>query len=179
MKTHEEKVVDFAGVEERADGMVRFHCRFETAVETFFMSGSGRMSPAVRDVLERFGRCVRGGLLNLKCRSRFKGRADLKDKVERVVRLEVRDKDLLEKLAFSLRISQAEVLRMALEWFMEAVAVASPEGRIKWHHELPMLGPVSLRFAFSEYGRLLEWQIPPPGLTGEAFRSILGECKKS
>ena len=144
---------------------IRFHCRFQGEVYDCYQKHSRGISKAIRHALLRFRQAVGGGMLRLDSRSRFLGRPLREDKIELHVQLTVADKDLLEKLSFALRASQAEVLRMALEWYMEATRMQSPQSvfyaaRRKWHHRRPSLKPVSMWFSFWEPNRLLGWQFP-------------------
>lgn len=135
---------------------IRLRCRLEQAVHEHYGTQPDRLSAAVRAVLQRFRLLLRSGLFRLEKRSHFRGRPDLADKVELTVRLTRADKDLLEKLAFALRLSQAEVLRMALEWGM-----AEDGEKEKWHHDQIELKPCTMNFSFWTPNRRLEWQLPP------------------
>jgi len=143
---------------------VRFHCRFEQAVFECYSRHPERISNGIREVMRKFRVVVRGGVLNLAQTSRFLSRPDTGDKVECCVRLTIADKDLVEKLAFALRLSQAEVLRMALEWHMDVVLAGEAQdvwvAVRKWHHDQPGLNVETMRFSFWRSGRLLEWHFP-------------------
>jgi len=146
-------------------GRVRFHCRFESDVYDCYRRHRRHISRAIRAALRKFRTAVNGGMIDLSRMSRFLSRKDVRDKVEIAIRLTVGDKDMLEKMAFALRISQAEVLRMALEWNMEAVNIKAPRhvfyaARRKWHHKRPKLYMRTMRYSFLETGRVLEWQLP-------------------
>ena len=149
-----------------ACGRVRFHCRFQRAVYACYKNHPRHISRAVRLVLLKFRKALDGGMFNLSRVSRFLAREDVTDKVELHLQLTVADKDLIEKLAFALRISQSELLRMALEWHMEAMRPQSPRcvfyaARRKWHHRRVKPRPESMAFSFWTFGRSLEWQFPP------------------
>lgn len=166
MVRQKQTVVDLYHKDVPDSGLVRFHCRFERAVCEFYRRRTARISRSIRHALRKFRVAAAGGMLDLSHCSRFLARADVSDKVEARILLTVADKDLLEKMAFSLRLSQAEVLRMALEWNMEAISpLASREvffaARRKWHHEQPNYRLGTMRFSFWATGRLLEWQFPP------------------
>jgi len=127
--------------------------------------------------LSRFRQAVDGGVFKLHRLSRFLSREELRDKIELRIRVTVEDKALLEKLAFSFRLSQAEVLRMALEWYMEAISVHARQivyycARRKWHHRRPNPKPQSLRFAILGPDRLLEWQFPTQSAINAAYHVI-------
>lgn len=101
----------------------------------------------------------------MKYLSRFLAREDVSDKTELCVRITVQDKDYLEKMAFAFRLSQAEVLRMALEWYMEAINPCVDQRTFdaacrKWHHDRVMHSPSTMWFSFKQSDRLLEWQFP-------------------
>lgn len=157
--------------------LVRFHSRFQRDVYRYYSRRPRGASRSIRHALLRFRLAVRGGVIKLTQLSRFLSRADVKDKVECYLRISVQDKDFLEKLAFALRLSQAEVLRMALEWFMEATGMHSPRAVFlpafrRWHHRRPKPVPYTMRFSFWATGRLLEWQIPPEPAISRAYALI-------
>ena len=159
------------------DRIFRFRFRCSIATHAWYSNRQFRYSLMIRRALLRFLRAVRGGMIDISCMSRFLSRDDIADKVETSARVTFWQKDILEKLAFALNSSQAEVLRMALEWYMEAVSpIAKPEqafaARRKWHHDTPSITPKNLRFPFWEPERQLEWQIPPPEIIKTAIREL-------
>jgi len=150
---------------EANDERIRFHCRLQGAVYAYYRKRPRGISRAVRRALARFRLVMGGGMFKIGKISRFLARADVEDKIELCIRLTVADKDLIEKYAFALRLSQAEVLRIVLEWFMEAISVHAPQfvfyaARRKWHHRRPNPKPITMRFSSWQPGRLLELQIP-------------------
>ncbi|MDR2734146.1 MAG: hypothetical protein LBC99_05800 [Spirochaetota bacterium] len=149
---------------------VRFHFRLQKEVAAYFRDRkrngnyfSGMCSAAV----DRFQIALSQGFINLKRTSRFREREDRADKIECIANLETVAKDLVEKLAFTLRLSQAEVLRMAMEWWMETVLLRkrreiSIPARWKWHHRSRTPRVETLTFSFWSFGRELIWRFHPP-----------------
>ena len=179
MVRHGQTKIEFGrgeiGAEDRK--RIRFHCRFQTEVYEYYRSRPRGISKTIRHALARFRLVVNGGLFRLERLSRFLSRTVVRDKIELRVRLTVEDKDLLEKLAFAFRLSQAEVLRMALEWYMEAVNVNARQcvyyaARRKWHHRRPNPEPFTLRYSFWDPGRLLEWRFPQDSAVKAAYHAI-------
>lgn len=153
---------------------LRFRFRCETSVHAWYSTRHFPYGLMIRRALLRFFRAVNGGIIDISQLSRFLRRTDLADKVESSVRLTADQKDLLEKLAFTLDSSQAEILRMALEWYMEAIsphATADVKflARQKWHHATPSIIMNTCFFPFWRHERQLEWQIPPPEVITAAF----------
>lgn len=143
----------------------RFHFRIQGNVHDCYRQHPLRIGKAIRFALDRFAVAARGGTIRLDRTSRFLARDDVSDKVELHVILAAGDKDLIEKLAFSLGISQAEALRMALEWYMEVVWLQSSRevcvrARRKWHHSRPVPVPETMLFSIWRHGRQLFWQFP-------------------
>jgi hypothetical protein len=149
---------------------VRFHFRLQKKVAAHYrkdpyraFSFSYRCSAAVYN----FKKAIEQNHINLARTSRFREREDVDDKIECIALIEVQAKDFLEKLAFTLRLSQAEVLRMAMEWFMETIAlcnrreVAIP-ARWKWHHRSGTPHIDTLSFNFYRFGSDLIWKYHPP-----------------
>jgi len=152
----------------------RFHFRLQTAVLNYYRTLPNSFSNLCNAAIERFYFATKEGRINTKRISRFLGRDDMRDKVECIVRIELGSKDFIEKLAIALRVSQAEVLRMALEWWMEAVcenknrAVNIPALR-KWHHRVNRPHLDSLNFSFWKYGCEVIWKYhegKPPSFAG-------------
>ena len=141
--------------------IVRIHCRVETDVFEKCNRHTGGISKISKRALLAFRNAVNGGLFKFANRSRFYGRACREDKVELWLRIDAADKDLVEKLSFAMRISQAEVVRIALEWYLEVVMDGDLRAVRKWHHGHIQPRPTAMRFSFWSFGRLLEWQFPP------------------
>jgi hypothetical protein len=156
---------------------VRFHFRLQKGVAAFYRDRkklgnyfSGLCSAAT----ERFQTALSQGLINTSRTSRFREREDVGDKIECVANLEVQAKDIIEKLAFTLRLSQAEVLRMAMEWWMETMLLrnkreVSIPARWKWHHRSRAPHMDTLTFSFYSFGRELIWRFHPPMPPKNAF----------
>jgi len=158
-------------------GAVHFHCRFRISMYEYFRDHPRGMSKTIRLALQKFKLAAIGGIIKLPRKSQFFTRPDKKDKTEQYVSLTIEDKDLIEKLGFTFRLSQAEVLRVAMEWFMTTESARERHTDFyrvlrKSHHRQPLLRPVSMRFPIWTMGRLLEWQIPPAADISIAFRSV-------
>ena len=141
----------------------RFHFRLQKKVRAFYLVQPNDFCHLCEAAIDRFQDAILSGYVNTERVSRFREREDLQDKLETVVRIDVRYKDFIEKLAFALRVSQAEVLRMALEWWMEVVLEARNEevsvpARKKWHHSMSLPHMDTLTFSFWKFGRELYWR---------------------
>ena len=173
--SREEDALLYKDLRRYLDGyqVVRFHFRLQKSVNRFYReyrdrrrrgSNFSRMCTAA---LERFQDAVREGCINTHRVSRFRERDDAEDKVECIARVPLEVKDFLEKLAFALRLSQAEVLRMAMEWWMETKLESGKRevcvpARRKWRHRVPAPHMDSLCFSFYRFGRDLIWRFHPP-----------------
>jgi len=149
---------------------VRFHFRLQKSVAAFYRDRAARrkkFSGLCSAAVDRFQKALRLGAINTARTSRFREREDMGDKVECIANLEVQAKDIIEKLAFALKLSQAEVLRSAMEWWMETVLLRSKRevstpALWKWHHRSRTPGMDTLTFCFYEFGRELVWRFHPP-----------------
>jgi len=160
----------------RTYGKIIFRCRLQKSANTFYSQHWMHFSKACRRALTRFAQALKGGTLRIEERSRFLTRRDLSDKVTRSVILTQDIKDWMEKISYSERISQNEVLRMALEWWMEA---ANPlaSGRSfraacrKWYHDRIISRPEEFFFHFWQYARIKYDQYPLEEETLSAIRA--------
>ena len=149
---------------------VRFHCRFTREMFRFYRTRRRGLSKTIRLALRGFRDLAEKGAFKPPRTSQFLDRADITDKTERYVSLTATDKDLIEKLAFTFHTSQAEVLRIAMEWYMTQVPADDTRMYLnahlrKKHHRRPLLRPVSMSYQLWEPGRTLEWKFPEnPGL---------------
>jgi hypothetical protein len=149
---------------------VRFHFRLQKSVAAFYRDREAHgkyFSGMCSAASYRFNRALSQGLINTARTSRFREREDVGDKIECIAHLEVQAKDFIEKMAFALRLSQAEVLRMAMEWWMETVQLRSKReisipARWKWHHRSRTPHMETLSFSFYTFGRELVWRFHPP-----------------
>jgi hypothetical protein len=166
---------------------VRFHFRLQKEVAAFYRDRKNRrknFSALCSSAAYMFSAAVSQGLVDMRRASRFRGRADKSDKVECIARLEVEQKDFIEKLGFALGLSQAEALRSAMEWFMETVLLrgrreVSVPARWKWHHRPRTPRMESLFFSFWSFGRELVWRFHPPRPKRFRFASeILAESRR-
>ena len=138
-------------------GKIQFRCRLQKNINTYYSKHSLRFSRSCRRALACFVKAILSGQIQIQQRSNFFSRTDKNDKVSRAVLLTKDLKDWMEKFSFSEKISQNEVLRMALEWWMETAAV--PEGRRyraaceKWYHDRVQTRPEEFFFSFWRYGR--------------------------
>jgi len=153
---------------------VRFHFRLQKEANQFYRKRPLRFSKACHQALVDFRTVIQGGLLKLDKTSRFLGRDDRANKVECVARIRPEDKDLLEKLAFTLRLSQAEVMRMALEWRWEISEIAplrtAIAARRKWHHRRVWLEQIEVRYRYDTFGKEVIWKFPSCSAVYKAFR---------
>ena len=142
----------------RAYGKVIFRCRLQKKENSFFSKHCMHFSKSCRKAITQFALAVQGGTLRIEERSRFITRLEKTDKVSRSVILTRDIKDWIEKIAYSERISQNEVLRMALEWWMETVNPLA-NGRTyraackKWYHDRITPRPDEFFFHFWRYAR--------------------------
>jgi len=156
---------------------VRFHFRLQKGVAAFFRDRKKwrkTFSEMCSSASYKFNRALSQGLINTTRVSRFREREDLGDKIECVANLEYEAKDFIEKMAFALKLSQAEVMRCAMEWWMETVLLRSKRevstpARWKWHHRSRAPHMDSLSFSFYEFGRELIWRFHPPRPPKNAF----------
>jgi hypothetical protein len=166
---------DFDPADKKA--RVRFHFRLQKEATLFYRRYYRfRFSNSCHNALAGFRIAVQGGLVKLEKTSRFLGREDRADKVECSARIRPADKDLLEKLAFALRRSQAEVMRMALEWWWEAVLRAPLSiyiaARRKWHHRRVFPEQAEVRYRYDAYGREVVWRFPSCAAVHKAYELI-------
>jgi hypothetical protein len=156
---------------------VRFHFRLQKGVAAFYRDRKARgncFSGLCSAASYRFNRALSQGLINTARTSRFREREDMGDKIECIANLEVEAKDFIEKMAFTLRLSQAEALRMAMEWWMETMLLrnkreVSIPARWKWHHRSRTPHMETLSFSFYSFGRELIWRFHPPRPPKNAF----------
>jgi len=123
----------------------------EPSIHAWLCSYHTGISNACHEALKQFATGIKGGTIRLDVKSRFLERSDKTQKTERVLLLSCYEKDWLQKMAFNLHTSQTEVLRMALEWWMEAKNSAgnksvSGRARKKWHHSVITLRPFAVRY---------------------------------
>jgi len=131
--------------------IVRFHCRMEPSIRAWYCSSDTGINNACHEALMQFANGIKGGTIRLDVKSRFLERTDKSQKVECILQLSCFEKDWLQKMAFKLHTSQTEVLRMALEWWMEAKnsagdGSATRRARKKWHHGVITLRPYAVRY---------------------------------
>ena len=145
------------------DPWIRFHCRLKTDVYRFFRHVNRRFSRNCLQVIHKYMRGVRGGRITLDRRSSFYSRPDRSDKVECWLKVRESDKEWLETVSFSLRMSQAELVRMALDWWL---ALHSNHGSIdeydasSWYHEIITCRPIEVVFTFWGRGIVLIRNFP-------------------
>lgn len=142
----------------RKFGKVRFRCRLQLQMNNFYSTHLLRFSKSCRWAVARFARAIMGGKIHIQERSKFLVREDKNDKVSRTVILTRDIKDWMEKFSFSEKISQNEVLRMALEWWMETVNPLAKSRTYraacrKWHHDHIQTRLEEFFFSFWQYGR--------------------------
>lgn len=147
------------------DMPARFHFRCETRIHDWCSAQSSGFERVVRRILHRFLLAVEAGLIDLHARSTFLSRSDITDKVETAVRMDSNDKDRIDKLALAIGSSQAEIARMALEWFMEAIwgrAAADTKNVAlrKWHHRVSSISPVKIDYQIWHLDNRIIWQFP-------------------
>lgn len=147
------------------DPWIRFHCRLRTDVCRFFRCTRRRFSRSCVQALRKYMRGVRGGRIALDKGSSFYLRPDKSDKVECWLRMRESDKEWLEKMSFSLRMSQAELVRTALDWWL-ALHRHQNEGRdneygaSSWYHEVITCRPIEVTFGFWSRGLVLIRDFP-------------------
>lgn len=144
-------------------GIVRFRSRMQKHVFIHLSSQLQRVSKLCRTIMVQFSQSVNSGLVNIHARSDFKTRNILKDKQECVIILTKDIKDWIEKISFSEKISQSEVLRMAIEWWIEHHKKnmrVSPKN--KWSYIKVSLRVEEFDFSFWKYARNLTLSFPKP-----------------
>lgn len=148
-----------------SDPWIRFHCRLKTDVYRFFRRVNRRFSRNCLQVIHKYMRGVRGGRMTLDRRSSFYSRPNRSNKVECWLKVRESDKEWLEKVSFSLRMSQAELVRMALDWWL-ALHTHQGEGRRDeydaslWYHEIITCRPIEVAFSFWGRGIVLIQDFP-------------------
>lgn len=146
-------------------GRYRFHCRMDKNTYNWYANHHLKMSRACRDALVAFAKGVRGGRINTEMRSRFLKRDDRADKVERIITITGYDKEWLLKMSFMLCISQAEILRMALDWCM-GVMDSSGKEVVKggdweaWHHGVIQYRQTEVQFSLWSKDRVILFHFP-------------------
>jgi hypothetical protein len=139
------------------------------------------ISRACRKAIVAFAKGIRGGRVKTEIRSRFLDRVEKADKIERSVMITGYDRAWLVKMAFMLCISQAEVLRMALEWWRE---VMDPVGRRyiaryarkKWHHSVIQHRATGVRFCLWAKDRMILNHFPTQQEAAIGIKATTSTC---
>jgi len=123
----------------------------EIDIRTWCASHREKLSAFCRIALMHFAKAVKGGRIRIENRSNFLARADKTKKAEQYITLSGFDKDWLEKMAFTLKASQTEILRMALEWW-KAVEGNNESAKDHWHTDTISERPSGSRFCLWSAG---------------------------
>jgi len=103
----------------------RFEYRFEAALSDEIKRVQNKLgiskSKLMRIALHSAVHYYKDGLFHNLIKSDFLHRIDISDKIRFELALDKKDRDILRKLAFTWRISQAEVMRMVLEFFVHVI----------------------------------------------------------
>jgi hypothetical protein len=145
--------------------VVRFHCRMQTAVFDWFSRREQSFGKICCRAIRRFMKGVHGGRICTNARSDFYTRSDVRDKVECWLCLGEVEKEWLEKMSFAYKVSQSELVRMVLEWWMalhkdDMRGYPSKGYYLKWYHEVITARPIELFFSFWSEGQALIYDFP-------------------
>lgn len=88
-------------------------------LEAFCLRKKISLNTMVHRMLIRLGRLHDQGRMCLLDKSRFRKRIDKKDKETTCLTLQVNTREMVKNLAFTYRISMAEVIRLGLEAYMD------------------------------------------------------------
>ncbi len=138
-------------VKSKETGTFRFHCRMDISVYKWYCCQAPTIHQACQNALKQFADGIRGGIIRLNTKSQFLERKNKSQKHECVILITKSEKEWIEKIAFNLCISQSEILRMALEWWMEVKnpktdAVSATRARDKWHYGVITFRPFAVHF---------------------------------
>mgnify|MGYP001271781770 FL=1 len=151
-------------------GVFRFRCRMQKRSYIYASSQTDQISKTCRKILLHFASAIKNGILNLQARSQFRSRPNHADKRECVLVLSKDIKDWIEKISFAERISQSEIIRMALEWWIE-ISSDKPRSTAlkKWQNDHISLRIMEFYFSFWKYARHLTSTFPETGRSSECL----------
>ena len=152
-------------------GIFRFRCRMQKQSYVYASSQTDKISKTCRKILLHFALAIKNGIINLQTRSQFRSRPNHADKHECVLVLSKDIKDWIEKISFAERISQSEIIRMALEWWIEITSDKLRRTALKkWENDRISLRIMEFYFSFWKYARHLTSTFPE---TGKPFECLI------
>jgi len=109
----------------------RFEYRFETSLLHQLKRVSSKLfiskNKIMREALREAGECYGSGVFHYREQSDFLVRKNKRDKIRFEVLMDKDEREILRKLAYTWKISQAEVMRIVVEYFVYVVHKEKPE----------------------------------------------------